>query len=231
MAAFTTLADLMRQLSTAAGPRLTWYGDERIELSGPVLTNWVVKTANLLVAEFDAGPGTTVGVDLPPHWRTSIWTLALWRIGATVSLAPAGDVVVTHRPREVESDGDVIAVALPALARAFPGELPAGATDAAEAVMTYGDQLGPTPEAEPTDTALVTGRRELTYADLASLPPGPDGRVLVDARAGTDAVLLDSLAAWRAGGSVVLVDAPLAAELDADPTRRARLLASEQVTA
>src|SRR5660398_217498 len=91
----------------AGRARVSWYGDggERIELSGAVLENWVSKTANLLVEEFDAGPGVRVLVDLPPHWRTIVWAFAAWRVGACVVLpsdasAPSSgvDVVVSDRP-------------------------------------------------------------------------------------------------------------------------------------
>src|SRR5690554_3374176 len=115
---------LLRALTADPGrPRLTWYGpdSERIELSGHVLDNWVTKTANLLVEEFDAGPGTRVLIDLPPHWRAVVWALAVWRTGAHVVLDPdVVDVVVTHRPRAVPPAGlvarpELVAVALPAL--------------------------------------------------------------------------------------------------------------------
>ena len=82
---------LRRLVTTDPGrPRVTWYGPagERVELSGKVLDNWVAKTANLLVDELDVGPGSRVVVDLPPHWRTLVWLLAVWAAG--------GCVVVEH---------------------------------------------------------------------------------------------------------------------------------------
>ena len=93
----STITDLLTTLSRDGGqPRLTWYGSdgERIELSGAVLVNWVTKTTNLLVEEFDAEAGTVVASDLPPHWRTLVWALATWRAGAELHLvdgaSPAG---------------------------------------------------------------------------------------------------------------------------------------------
>ncbi|MEK8228049.1 hypothetical protein NKG05_21105 [Oerskovia sp. M15] len=44
-----------------------------MELSGAVLHNWINKTVNLLVEEFDAAPGTRVLLDLPSHWRAIVW--------------------------------------------------------------------------------------------------------------------------------------------------------------
>ena len=70
-------ADVLARLvsSDSGRPRLTWYDDtpgptngERIELSARVLTNWVAKAANLLQDDCAAGPGTTVGLDVPAHW-------------------------------------------------------------------------------------------------------------------------------------------------------------------
>jgi hypothetical protein len=86
---------IRRLLEDPGRPRVTWYGPdgERVELSGKVLDNWVAKTANLLVDELDAGPGSRVVVDLPPHWRTVVWLLAVWSTGACVvveDLAPGG---------------------------------------------------------------------------------------------------------------------------------------------
>src|SRR5690242_12812913 len=94
-------------------PRVTWYGPdhERVEFSAKTLNNWVSKTANLLVDELDAGPGSRIGIALPGHWRTVVWLLAGWSVGAhTVvlpSVAPQDqdgaptisvDVLVTDRP-------------------------------------------------------------------------------------------------------------------------------------
>lgn len=69
-------------------PRLTWYGanDERVELSGRVLANWVIKATNLLVNEADVAPGSKVELDLPPHWRSLVWGLAV--------LVAGGELVV-----------------------------------------------------------------------------------------------------------------------------------------
>ncbi|GAA4398102.1 TIGR03089 family protein [Fodinibacter luteus] len=94
----TTPADLLRHLVAAdpGRPRITVYDDtdsptrgERVELSARVLANWVAKAANLLQDDLDVGPGSTVRIDLPPHWRTLYWALAAWSVGACVEV-PAG---------------------------------------------------------------------------------------------------------------------------------------------
>ncbi|NMR20887.1 TIGR03089 family protein [Cellulomonas fimi] len=227
-------------------PRLTWYGPggERIELSGAVLANWVAKTTNLLVEEFNAGPGVRVGLDLPAHWRTVVWALAAWRCGACVVLgeeAGAADVVVTDRPDRHDGAAQLVAVGLPALARRFDGELPRGAVDAAEAVMTYGDVVGWVPEVEPGVDALDAATADrlahsglMSWAlDAATAPPG--ARILVRLDQGrSDAVttaLQGVLGILARDGSAVMLAPQLADELDADRARLERLAATERVTA
>lgn len=240
----THIADLLRLVTRDPGrPRLTWYGDdgERVELSGAVLENWVNKTTNLLVEEFDAGPGTRVVLDLPVHWRTVVWALAAWRVGATVVLvdenatAPGtthaqADVVVTHRPETWTGSGsELVAVALPALARRFDVPLPAGAVDAASAVMTYGDQVGWAPE-PAAGSPTTAGRRE-THGELVTraveeLARTGDAltaprRWLVEGRT-VEGVLHAAVGIWATDGSLVLM--PEAAGRDL-----AALRASERV--
>ncbi|GGM27664.1 TIGR03089 family protein [Promicromonospora citrea] len=232
------VAALLARLAADGGrPRLTWYGDdgERVELSGAVLANWVSKTVNLLVEEFDAAPGTRLTLDLPVHWRTAVWALAAWRTGATVVLpdAPspdAPDVAVTDDPgRWAGTGADLVAVSLPALARRYDGELPPGAIDAAAAVMTYGDVIGWVPEVDPDEDALATAAGAVGHAEL--LPAPADGaRVLVDGRGDLAEVLRTLLGVWAGGGSAVLTSAATAAELERDEGRRTRLLSSEQAT-
>ncbi|MCK9794981.1 TIGR03089 family protein [Isoptericola sp. 4D.3] len=244
----STISQVLDLLVSDPGrPRLTWYGDggERVELSGAVLQNWVSKTVNLLVEEFDAAPGTVVTLDLPAHWRSAVWALAAWRCGATVGLPsdghdarPAGDVVVTSRPADWTDvlagpgGGDLVAVALPALARTFDGDLPPGALDAAGAVMTYGDVIGWAPETDPSAVALARqGGDETRFADLVPAPGGQGERVLVDGARPLADVLRDLLATWAGDGSVVLTSGAAGAELAADPARLARLRDTERITA
>ncbi|KQR17791.1 TIGR03089 family protein [Cellulomonas sp. Leaf334] len=234
----TTVADLLALLVREPGrPRVTWYGDggERVELSGAVLGNWVSKTTNLLVEEFDAAPGTRITLDLPPHWRTVVWALAVWRSGACV-VAPGGadgDVLVSDSPAGTPTTAQVVAVALPALARAFPGTLPPGAIDAASAVMTYGDAIGWTAPVDPAAPALEgADERSRTHEDLLAGPAPSPGRVLRAAGDRTQLApfLLDVLAVLSGDGSVVLSSPATAAELAADAPRRARLVDSERIT-
>ena len=223
-------------------PRLTWYGpDERVELSGHVLDNWVTKTANFLVEEYEVRPGTRVLLDLPAHWRLVVWALAVWRAGACVLLPGSKDadleaaaLVVTDNPDSYQGV-DVVAVALPALARHFAGTLPPGAVDATAAVMTYGDVLTWMPEPDPAASALpeVTHRQLSAWAKRATGGLDPAGRVLVEAAAGAGGpgdLLAVALAVLAADGSVVLCAPELVAELAAEPQAFQRLIDSELVT-
>jgi uncharacterized protein (TIGR03089 family) len=217
---------LLRLITREPGrPRLTWYGDdgERVELSGAVLENWVNKVTNLLVEEFDAGPGTRIAIDLPTHWRTIIWALATWRIGATTiftwtdgadgadlvkgPVKGKADVVITTRPGVWEGTGpEIVAVALPALARRFDGELPSGSVDAASAVMTYGDKVGWAPQVDEMAVAVETARPVLHRDLLRGISPADSGRraLVTTADRDTDLVLREVLGVWSAAGSVVL---------------------------
>ncbi len=238
-----TVNDLMKVLVKEPGrPRVTWYGPqgERVELSGAVLQNWVSKTVNLLVEEFDAGPGTRVIFDLPVHWRTVLWALGAWRCGATVTLAGpdvpaegAADVVVTTRPGAWGHAGaELVAVALPALARRFDGDLPPGAIDAAAAVMTYGDVVTWAPEPDLEEVAIEPpGAEPVRFAEL--VPAGsvaPGARVLVDGGRPVAVVLRDLLGVWAADGSAVLVETETMAGLRADEVRLETLRETERIT-
>jgi uncharacterized protein (TIGR03089 family) len=256
----THVADLQRLIIRDPGrPRVTWYGEdgERVELSGAVLHNWINKTVNLLVEEFDAAPGTRVLLDLPPHWRAIVWGLAAWRTGATLVLLPdtpvSGtvgpedqpaepalldlardvDVVVTSRPAAwTGTRAPVVAVPLPALARRFDGELPAGAIDAGSAVMTYGDQIGWVEQIDPGAVALEPGAvphgELIAWGTLLADGASPGARVLVQ-EGDASRLLRRTVQVLTVDGSVVVVTPALTADLAADPDRLGRLRASERV--
>ncbi|TWP35070.1 TIGR03089 family protein [Leekyejoonella antrihumi] len=212
---------LIRQDETA--PRVTFYDDtpgqtrgERIELSAKVFANWIAKAANLLQDEFEAAPGTTIGLDLPPqHWRTLYWAMAGWAVGATVTLdgVTNADILVTDDPSRAGT-GDLILVTLAALARMSPNPLPSGALDEAAELSTYADHFDAWASPEDSDTALIAGGIRTTYRDLVSVPAARDRRRrylnVVDAAA----VLRGALDTWAADGSVLLIRDPDAMMLD-----------------
>ncbi|BDZ42848.1 hypothetical protein GCM10025865_21470 [Paraoerskovia sediminicola] len=247
-----TVPAIFRGFSAPGTPRVTWYGDdgERIELSGAVLENWVAKSTNLLVEELDVGPGSTVALDLPVHWRSVVWALASWQAGGTVAISDgqhdpsdggpgsAADVAVTTRPDAWGSTADVVAVALPALARRYPDPLPAGAVDAASAVMTYADQVGWVPSTDADAPALAPGDGTTSFAELSTAGLGAAealgapraARVLLGPERGLAATLLAVLGVLTTDGSVVLVSPSVADELRVDSDRRARIVGTEHVT-
>lgn len=196
------LARLRRQDS--GRPRVTWYGadGERVELSARVLENWVAKTANLLVDELESEVGDAVRLDLPAHWRTVAWRLAVAAVGGELVGADSGaapDVLVVADGSPGLADATsgtgagvprhLVVQALGALA--FRAQVvPPGALDAAAVVAGYGDEL---PAVVGAPGVVVAG-------------PLSDARVLVDARSGDDDAALDAvLAALAGGGSAVLL--------------------------
>jgi len=226
---------LLRRLLTddPGRPRLTWYGPggERVELSAKVLDNWVAKTANLLVDELDAGPGSRVVLALPAHWRTVAWLLATWSTGAcAVPANPAGpagvadpagvgraDVLVaadvallTAAANAGRGGPATVGVALPALAMAFGPDLPPGTLDGATGVRSHGDVFVPFVHPVPDDPAFETADGTVRHGDLL-----PAARRGADDAGWTDGVRLltdgdprhavrDVLGTLARSGSVVI---------------------------
>ncbi|GAA1489937.1 TIGR03089 family protein [Brachybacterium sacelli] len=184
------------QLLTAlerSGPRpaLAWYGEAaRIELSGHVLANWVIKSIGHLHDEIALDPEDTVVLDLPAHWKRLVLALAAWSLGAEVTLLdrdaeperdaddPDPRVVATDRPdTPLAADADeVLALGAVSLAPRFDGPLPALAHDWVAEVRSSPDRLGldlpawsgPAPEAP---AATGTPPRLLVADDgLAAAP-------------------------------------------------------------
>jgi uncharacterized protein (TIGR03089 family) len=182
-------------------PRVTWYGPngERVELSAKTLDNWVSKTSNLLVDELDAGPGARLGVALPAHWRTLVWLLAGWTVGAHLVVfdeqatdrnGAAGDgpdsapspiekltALVTDRPScppPGTRESVLVVVPLPALATRFAGDVPSGALDAAAEVRLQPDVFpgsrGPAPFESSRATMNKTRDFSFSADRLGSAP-------------------------------------------------------------
>ncbi len=220
----------------ATRPRITCYDDrsgERIELSAKVLANWVAKAANLLTEEFDAEPGTRVALELPPHWRTLYWALAVWRTGATVVLSPPGavtgaDVVVTTADSLAAESGTAESgTADSGAAAGHAGPAKAGTSGAPIVAVTLAALARSA--GTPLPSGAIDEARELaTYADVFdAVTEADDADVALDAggepaaydqvvvaaatpeRVHTDTAdtrlfLELALATFAAGGSVVL---------------------------
>jgi uncharacterized protein (TIGR03089 family) len=214
--AMTTIPviDLMGSLRSgnSTAPRLTWYGPdgERVELSGRVLDNWVAKTSNLLQDELDAEPGMRLRLALPAHWKAMVWALAGWQLGleAVLDGGPA-DFLATDDPAGAREQYDaVVAVALPALAMRWPGDLPGGCLDYAAEVRSHGDVFMAHSDPDPSAAAVHTGDgRTILHRELITdfAQPHSEGtRLHVPAADGLEAALANALGAWQQGGSVVL---------------------------
>lgn len=162
----TLLSALMA--SDPGRPRITWYGEdgERVELSARVLENWVAKTANLLVEEVDAEPGTPVWIGLPAHWRSAVWVLATYATGAVLVARPTDALVVVSDDPPVAPGRRAVAVALPALSRAARPPTP-GVLDYNAEVAGQGDVFSGTGPATPLPDVprLVDGQRLLVTSE------------------------------------------------------------------
>ncbi|HYO86335.1 MAG TPA: TIGR03089 family protein [Dermatophilaceae bacterium] len=219
----TTLQDVLRGLRerNPTSPRLTWYGpggQERVELSGRVLDNWVSKAGNLLLEELEEPVGARVRISLTAgHWRFWYWSLAVLTVGGTVLLDPEpvdlpGDLTISMEP-STHGDAPLVLVTPQALARSYPGNLPAGAIDEARVLLTFPDVLTVDDTPEDTDIAIAVGGEVVDYRDLVP-PVGQAGpvRLHLTSRVGPVNGLRAALGVWAHGGSVV-VTPPGPAEL------------------
>jgi uncharacterized protein (TIGR03089 family) len=203
-----------------ASPFLTYYDDasgERIELSYLTTANWVAKTANLLVDEYELEPGETVAIGLPPHWLGVVWALAAWSAGASVTTGQ-GDLAITGPDFGTHGSRETVASALLPLGGRFREPVPEGIHDYGAEVYNHPDAFvamdPPAPDSaaydEITHSALIAdaepvAKRILTTKDLVS----PDGiGTLVGVIAG--------------GGSIVLCR-------NLDPTKLAQRSGDEKV--
>lgn len=117
-------------------PFLTWYGDERVELSYATFDNWAAKTANLLTDAYQVGVGDRVGLDLPPHWHAVTIAFGIRLVQAEIGRD--GVVRFVWRDRVViEPDGVDYADEVLAYADTFPGrpEPRPGAVEPGERVL------------------------------------------------------------------------------------------------
>ncbi|GAA4521609.1 TIGR03089 family protein [Brachybacterium paraconglomeratum] len=154
-----TGAPLLRALEqTGPNPVLAWYGEaSRIELSGHVLANWVIKAIGHLHDEIALAPGDQIVLDLPPHWKRLVLALAAWSLGAEVTWrdpegsavegalpVPSPQVLATDRPdSELAGDAEeVLALQAVSLAPRYDGDLPALVHDWLSEVRGSSDRLG-----------------------------------------------------------------------------------------
>ena len=214
------LAQLLSQLTQRPGPVLTWYGADRIELSGPVAARWLTKTANLLGTELAGGlfggdpqPGTLLA-DVGRSWQAIVWAgaahLSGWRVTTSIDEGDA-DVWVVHqvdaRALEAARKGTwVLAQELAPLALSWRGE-----------ALTEGILDGLVEVAAQSDVLEVDVEGPTIIPDPQLVAP----RVILEASSDAAGMARAVLAAWAGTASVVLVDPQLRSS--GDLARIARL--------
>lgn len=204
------------QLGGPGRPFVTYYDletGERTELSGTTTANWVAKTANLLVDELDAEPGTRVEVALPTHWLRTVWILATWAVGGTV-VDTDGQIFVAG-PHTLEHPSPArhrLASALLPFARPFP-TTPTGFMDLGAVLPGQPDAFVPLDE--PADDVLAVDLADLlvTYGQVDAGAPASSNRELLTPGTLARDVTATLAAAWG-GGSIVLVRGGSTADLD-----------------
>jgi uncharacterized protein (TIGR03089 family) len=185
-----------------AAPFLTYYDDvtgERIELSAVTTANWVAKTANLLVDEYDLEAGETVAIGLPPHWLGVVWALSTWSVGAALT-SGTGTLAITGPDFAVRGSRETVASALLPLGGRFREPLPEGIQDYGAEVYNHPDVFVPFDPPSPTSPAYD----DLTHEDLISTAKPVTDRILVT----QDLVTRDGVGLLvgviSGGGSIVL---------------------------
>lgn len=184
---------------------------DRSELSAVTYANWVHKTANLLT-ELDVEPDDDVWLavlsEQPGHWVGSVWAMATWLIGASVSVteASSASIAVTGPAGKPSGfSGTTVACSLHPLGLGFPGDVP-GDVDFAD-VLTQPDILLADP-GDPQEAAArrVWSEQDTTVADLLSLDPRDDRFMFVPDDP-CDAIAQTTIRPLLGAGSSVVVAA------------------------
>ncbi|SDR69987.1 hypothetical protein SAMN04489715_0829 [Schaalia meyeri] len=225
------LTDCVRLVNGWSGPALTQYGQERVELGGPVVSRWLAKIANYLTNElatdlFDTGEAAPARLytSLQP-WQDVLWQVAAramaWEILGTRRPLP-GDLFVTNTigPESFNAllaGAHVLAQPPAYLSFAWDGPLD-GALDCLAEIAMQPDAL-----IVGTPPVLAAARDEALAGSRPSAPiDGGRVALLWDAHTGAGQVLDQ----WMAGRSVVVID-PRHTPPDSLP----QILATEDVDA
>ena len=148
-----------------SGPALTQYGQERVELGGPVVSRWLAKIANYLTNELAAdlfGTGeptpTRIYTTLQP-WQDTLWQITAramgWEVLDTRRPLP-GDLFVTNilgseASNALDAGAHVLAQPAQYLSFAWDGPLEGAMDGLAEIAMQ--------PDALVVDTHPLLGAR------------------------------------------------------------------------
>lgn len=219
-----------RLLASSPRPALVWYGpdEQRIELSGKVLENWIAKSANLFVDELDAAHGDLLDIASEPHWRSIAAVLGALRAGCVVAApdepAPTFWLGFEADDRTATAESAVF-MTRSALALKYDGatdDWPEGSVDYCAEIRSFGDLFDPIDAVIGTHV-IGSAHRDgssvrVTLSDWLAMVEswstrtaeshGAGSGVLVDA--GSAPLTLDFLAracgVMAAGKALVLVD-------------------------
>ena len=222
------LARALPSASDSSHPWLVWYSpDERVELTGRVLSMWNAKCAGLIAEE--AGSGAGVHLGMGPHWRTMTWCAGAWLAGAVPVLLDADDPLVGNLLEEAPSmsvafrihwlfpSADVqVLVTMGSLATHWPTPLPPLTLDGIADVMPFSDHFPPAPT-DGSELALIVPQRDglrTTSRDALVAPAqsdavekalGTGARALLIREETVERAMRGVMAAWRAGLTAVLI--------------------------
>ncbi|MCF2574232.1 hypothetical protein [Brevibacterium sp. UCMA 11754] len=161
-------------ISRTGGPVLFWRGPDfdRLDLTGPVVANWVNKGVGLF-GDYDLGPDFTLFVPLPAglHWRELVAILSVLLadgrvvLGTDGSAAPDGDfhafVPLGHEDDERLADAEEVFVYNPpALALSTPVD--EDFIDVNSAIRAYPDV---TPRRLQSTGTLIVDDQEVQWTD------------------------------------------------------------------
>ncbi len=211
----TFAEELLAPRRASASPWLTWHSrsGERIELSARVFDNWVAKSANLLSDLFDLDEGSTVVIDLAPHWKSLVLALASLHHGATLvdaghENAAQAALWITAEPNDerIPGSSEILAVNPAALALSFGSDLGPVAEDFNASVRSYGDQFYPSAVSSSTTALASSTGSALTLNELFGSSVEARGTILVRAQQPLLALLPYLIGQWTVGDAVVLVE-------------------------
>ena len=222
------LARALPSASDSSHPWLVWYSpDERVELTGRVLSMWNAKCAGLIAEE--AGSGAGVHLGMGPHWRTMTWCAGAWLAGAVPVLLDADDPLVGNLLEEAPSmsvafrihwlfpSADVqVLVTMGSLATHWPTPLPPLTLDGIADVMPFADHFPPAPTGGSEPALIVSHRDGLrttsrdalltpTQSDAVEKALGTGARALLIREETVERAMRGVMAAWRAGLTAVLI--------------------------
>jgi uncharacterized protein (TIGR03089 family) len=195
---------LLGAASDPSRPLLTYYDQstgERVELSTTTTANWVAKTSNFLIDDFNAEPGTRIRIGLPSHWLRFVWILSAWNVAAAV-VDTAADIGLSGP--ELEADEDVrVAASLRPLGGRF-AVAPSGFLDIGAEVPGHGDHFVALDPPDSSTVALDLGGAHRTHGELITdSTPTPQRRLFTPGSMARDATMI--VETCLGGGSLVIV--------------------------